>query len=151
LHFGKEFACQAKFFINHELIKKRCQEISDSLERLEKIKNLTKEEFLKKQDQRDIASYRLLVSIEAALNLCYHISAKKLKKAPNEYAECFGILAEAEIISKDLAEQLKKMARFRNILIHMYWKMDYEIIFDILQKNLELLRQFTKAVTALLQ
>ncbi len=32
--------------LNHELIKKRSQEISDSLERLEKIKNLTKEEFL---------------------------------------------------------------------------------------------------------
>ena len=137
--------------LNHELIKKRCQEISDSLERLENIKNLTKEEFLKNQDQRDIASYRLLVAIEAALNLCYHISAKKLKKAPDEYAECFGILGEAGIISIDLAEQLKKMARFRNMLVHMYWKMDYEILFDILQKDLELLRQFTKAVTALLQ
>jgi len=33
--------------LNHELIKKRCQEISDSLERLENIKNLTKEEFMR--------------------------------------------------------------------------------------------------------
>ncbi len=136
--------------LNQELIEKRCQEISDSLERLEKIKTLSKEEFLKNQDSRDIASYRLLVAIEAALNICYHISAKKLKKAPDEYAECFGILGEGGIISNDLAEQLKKMARFRNMLVHMYWKMDYEIVFDILQKDLDLLRQFTRAAAALL-
>jgi uncharacterized protein YutE (UPF0331/DUF86 family) len=136
--------------LNSELIKKRCQEISDSLVRLEKIKNLSREEFLKNRDIQDIASYRLLVAIEAALNLCYHVSAKKLKKAPDEYAECFGILGEAEIIPEELAEELKKMARFRNMLVHMYWKIDYDIIFDILRDKLDQLKQFSAAVAALL-
>ena len=136
--------------INEELINKRCLEISESLERLEKIKDSSKEEFLENRDLQDIASYRLLVAIEAALNMCYHVSARKLKKAPDQYAECFGILGEAGIIPKELAKELKNMVRFRNMLVHMYWKMDYEIIFDILQNNLEQLRQFTKAITALL-
>jgi uncharacterized protein YutE (UPF0331/DUF86 family) len=136
--------------LNSELIKKCCQEISDSLVRLEKIKNLSREEFLKNRDIQDIASYRLLVAIEAALNLCYHVSAKKLKKAPDEYAECFGILGEAEIIPEELAEELKKMARFRNMLVHMYWKIDYDIIFDILRDKLDQLKQFSAAVAALL-
>jgi len=77
--------------LNRELINKRCLEISDSVERLEKIKDSPKEEFLKNRDLQDIASYRLLVAIEAALNMCYHVSARKLKKAPDQYAECFGI------------------------------------------------------------
>jgi uncharacterized protein YutE (UPF0331/DUF86 family) len=136
--------------LNQELINKRCQEISESLARLEKIKNSTKDEFIKNRDLQDISCYRLLVAIEAALNLCYHVSAKKLKKAPDEYAECFGILGEAAIIPGELAEELKKMARFRNMLMHMYWKMDYEIIFDIIQGNLQQLEQFAKAVAALL-
>ena len=136
--------------LNRELINKRCLEISDSLERLEKIKDSSKEEFLKNRDIQDITSYRLLVAIEAALNMCYHVSARKLKKAPDQYAECFGILGEAGIIPEELAKELKNMARFRNMLVHMYWKMDYEIIFDILQNNLEQLRKFTRAITALL-
>jgi uncharacterized protein YutE (UPF0331/DUF86 family) len=136
--------------LNRELINKRCLEISDSLERLEKIKDSSKEEFLKNRDLQDITSYRLLVAIEAALNMCYHVSARKLKKAPDQYAECFGILGEAGIIPEELAKELKNMARFRNMLVHMYWKMDYEIIFDILQNNLEQLRQFAKAIIALL-
>lgn len=135
--------------LNPELIHKRCSEISEALERLDKIKK-SKDKFLKDKDLQDIASYRLLVAIEAAINLCYHVAAKKLKKAPGEYAECFGILAEAEIIPNELSLELKKMARFRNMLVHMYWKIDYELILDILQHDLDHLRQFSKAITALL-
>jgi uncharacterized protein YutE (UPF0331/DUF86 family) len=136
--------------LNQELIQKRCQEIADSLKRLEEVKETDKNEFLKNRDLQDIASYRLLVAIEAALNLCYHVSAKILKKAPGEYAECFGLLGEAEIIPRELSQELKKMARFRNMLVHMYWKVDYEVIFEIIQQDLDHLRQFSRAITALL-
>ena len=137
--------------LNEGLIQKRCQDIEDSLKRLEKIKEVNKDEFLKDRDLQDIASYRLLVAIESALSLCYHVSAKKLKKAPGDYVECFIILADEEIIPHDLSEKLKKMARFRNMLVHMYWKIEYEIVFDILQENLDDLRQFSNAITALLK
>jgi uncharacterized protein YutE (UPF0331/DUF86 family) len=136
--------------LNPELIQTRCKEIAESLERLEKIKKYSKDKFLKDEDLQDIASYRLMVAIEAAINLCYHVAAKKLKKAPAEYAECFGILGEAKIIPGELSEELKKMARFRNMLVHMYWKIDYELIFDILRDDLDHLRQFSKAIAALL-
>ena len=56
--------------LDQEIIRTRCQEISESVERLEKIRNNTKDEFLKNQDTKDIASYRLLVAIEAALGIC---------------------------------------------------------------------------------
>jgi uncharacterized protein YutE (UPF0331/DUF86 family) len=137
--------------LNEGLIQKRCQAIEDSLKRLEKIKKLDKDEFLKNRDLQDIASYRLLVAIESALSLCYHVSAKKLKKAPGDYVECFIILADGEIIPRDLSEKLKKMARFRNILVHMYWKIEYEVVFDILQENLDDLRQFSNAIATLLK
>jgi len=43
--------------LNQELIRTRCQEISDSVGRLEKIGNAPKEEFLENQDAKDIASH----------------------------------------------------------------------------------------------
>lgn len=136
--------------LNEELVRTRCQEIEESLERLEKIKGKSKEEFLKDQDLKDIACYRLLVAMEAALSLCYHVSAKHLKKVPEEYAECFAILAGAGIIPADLSEKLQKMARFRNLLVHMYWKVDYNTLYEMIQNNLNALRQFSKAIVALL-
>ena len=135
--------------LNQELIRARCQEISESVERLEKIKKSPKDDFLKNQDTKDIASYRLLVAIEAALAICYHVAAKHLKKVPESYSECFVLLGDAGIISADLSESLQKMAGFRNLLVHMYWKVDYEAVHQIIQNDLNDLRRFSQIAAGL--
>jgi hypothetical protein len=56
--------------LNPERVRTRCQEIEESLGRLERIKAVKKEDFLRDRDLQDIACYRLLVAIEAALNRC---------------------------------------------------------------------------------
>lgn len=136
--------------LNQDLIRTRCQEIEDSLARLEKIKIIPKENVLRDRDLQDIACYRLLVAIEAALGLCFHVAAKRLKKVPEEYAECFAILADAGIIPQELSESLQRMARFRNLLVHMYWKVDYGTLYEVLQNNLKDFRLFSEAIVALL-
>ena len=134
--------------LNPELVRTRCQEIEESLGRLEKIKAVKKEDFLKDRDLQDIACYRLLVAIEAALGLCYHVSAKHLKRVPEEYAECFAILSDAQIVPKELSETLQRMARFRNLLVHMYWKLDYPAVYDLIQHQLVDLRRFFEAIVS---
>jgi uncharacterized protein YutE (UPF0331/DUF86 family) len=136
--------------LNQDLVRTRCHEIEDSLSRLEQIQAVPKEVFLKDRDLQDIACYRLMVAIEAALGLCYHISAKHLKRVPEGYAECFAILAGASVISIELSERLQRMARFRNLLVHMYWKVDLETLYELIQNRLTDLRQFSQAIVALL-
>jgi uncharacterized protein YutE (UPF0331/DUF86 family) len=133
--------------LNPDLVRTRCQEIEDSLARLDKIRSgLSRDQFLNDRDAQDIASYRLLVAIEAALALCYHVTAKRLRKVPEEYAECFKILADGGIISGELSLQLQKTARFRNMLVHMYWKVDYGAVFDMLNASLDDLRLFSREI-----
>lgn len=136
--------------LNADLIRARCSEIEESVSRLERFKSLSVEAFLSDQDNLDIACYRLLVAIEAALALCFHLSAKRLHKVPEEYAECFRLLCDAKIIAPELAERLQQMARFRNVLVHMYWKLDYRQVYQILQHNLGDLRAFGAAVVQLI-
>lgn len=136
--------------LNADLVRARCAEIEESVGRLERFKALSRNEFLSNQDTLDLACYRLLVAIEAALALCYHVSAKRLHKVPEEYAECFGMLREAKVIPADLTERLQQMARFRNLLVHMYWKVDYGQVYDVIHQNLEDLRAFGAAMVRLL-
>jgi len=105
---------------------------------------------LNDRDEQDIASYKLLITIEAALNVCYHVAAKRLKKVPEEYTECFEILSDAGIIPIDLSERLQKTAPFRNLLVHMYWKIDYGTLYEIIQNNLKDLNQFSSVIAGLL-
>lgn len=136
--------------LNQDLIRARCQEIEESIERLERMKEKGREQFLKDRDLQDISCYRLLIAIEAVLSLCYHVAAKKLKQVPEEYAECFVILREAGIIREDLSERLQRMARFRNLLIHMYRKVNLETLYEIIQTKLGDLRQFSRTIASLL-
>jgi len=136
--------------IDSDLVRSRCQEIIDSVERIRKIRMLPLEVFLKDQDQQDIGCYRLQIAIEAALSLCYHITAKELRKVPDEYAQCFVLLEEAGFITTDLSGNLQKMARFRNLLVHMYWKIDYTAVYDIIENNTEDLEEFCRQVVDLI-
>ena len=136
--------------LNADLIRDRFHDIQQSLERLERIRTLPHDLFLADQDTLDVTCYRLLVAIEAALQICFHISARKLNRVPEEYAQCFVILGEAGILPQDLSRNLQQMARFRNMLVHVYWKVDYDRLYGILQEHLDDLRAFVRAVGELL-
>ena len=137
--------------LNVDLIQSRFEDIQQSLERLRQIAELSRSAFLADQDTVDVACYRLLVAVEAALQICFHVSAQRLQRAPEAYAECFGLLGEAGILSEDLSSRLQRMARFRNMLVHVYWEVDYDQVYEILQIHLDDLSAFVHAVGALLE
>lgn len=135
--------------LNPDLIRARCAEIDSSLARLEEFRRLSREQFLSDQDALDIACYRLLIAIESALALCFHVSAKRLHQVPEEYAGCFGALEQAGLIPVDLSCRLQRMARFRNLLVHVYWKINYGQVYDIIATRLDDLRVFRSVIAGL--
>jgi len=136
--------------LDADVVRSRCQEIDRSLERLDTIRSGGREAFLTSDDAKDIACYRLLIAIEAALALCYHVSARRLRSVPDDYAGCFVGLERGGLIEPDLSERLQRMARFRNLLVHVYWTVDYERVFDMVEHHTNDLRRFAQVVAALL-
>jgi uncharacterized protein YutE (UPF0331/DUF86 family) len=135
--------------LDPDVVRRRCQEIAQSLLRLERIRTDGRDHFLTSADAQDIACYRLLVAIEAALALCYHVSARRLRTAPEDYAGCFETLENAGVIDASLSRRLQQMAKFRNLLVHVYWTIDYGRVFDVLDHDLDDLRAFSRIVAAL--
>ena len=74
---------------------------------------------------------------------------RRLRTAPADYAGCFGLLEDAGILAPDLSERLKNMARFRELLVHVYFEVDNRQEHDALRKNLADLRAFSAAIVAL--
>jgi uncharacterized protein YutE (UPF0331/DUF86 family) len=135
--------------LDADVVRGRCQEIDQSLARLERIRSGGRETFLASGDAQDIACYRLLTAIEAALALCYHVSARRLRRAPEDYSGCFAELETASLIPAALSSRLQQMARFRNLLVHVYWTIDYNRVFDALEHDLGDLREFSRIVASL--
>jgi uncharacterized protein YutE (UPF0331/DUF86 family) len=135
--------------LDADVVRGRCREIEQSVERLDRIRADGRESFLASADAQDIACYRLLVAIEAALALCYHVSARRLRIAPEDYAGCFDGIERAGFISSPLSTRLQAMARFRNLLVHVYWTIDYNRVFDVIEHDLGDLLEFSRTVAGL--
>jgi uncharacterized protein YutE (UPF0331/DUF86 family) len=69
------------------------------------------------------------------------ISQNDLKK-PATYRETFDLLGQADMISEELAGELSDLAGFRNVFVHIYWDLDLDVIYSILQNDLKTLRRF---------
>ena len=108
------------------------RDIKESVERLRLFADVPLDDFLGERDRQDIASFRLIVATEAAIDACLHVAAKVLSKVPEEYAGCFQLLADHHLIDSELASRLVKMARFRNLLVHRYWEIDYSRMYKII-------------------
>ena len=75
--------------LDPERIHAKLHDIANALARLQLLQKMNKDAFLSDEDSQDIARSRLLTAMEAALNVCYHLTAQVLKRVPEDYAACF--------------------------------------------------------------
>lgn len=66
---------------------------------------------------------------------------------PQTYADCFRILQTQKVISNQLAQKLINMAKFRNLLVHLYWDVNDKKIYEILQSELDDFNEFVKQIS----
>jgi len=66
---------------------------------------------------------------------------------PTTYKGIFPELAKIGVLPHDLAHELEKMAGFRNILVHLYMKVDLQKVYDYMQNDLEKFEQFAQYVS----
>ncbi len=89
---------------NKDKITKLSSEIFNALERLNELSQLSKEEFVSDQHKIASAKYFLIVSIEAAIDMCNHLISKNRLRVPEDYADTFKVMEEAGVISGELSK-----------------------------------------------
>lgn len=118
------------------------------VEKLNHLAALKREEFLADFTKVESAKHLFQVSVECCLDVSNHIIASERFRAPKNYAESFEILTEQGILPETFLPILRQMVQFRNRLVHLYWEVDAEIIYEILQKNLGDFDIFAKHVVS---
>jgi len=84
----------------------------------------------------------LYLLVQDGINLSEATIAFRNFRRPDTYAEAFRILQEEKLISPALSEKMVQVAKFRNVIAHDYKKIDYKIIYDVLQDGLKDIEQF---------
>lgn len=132
---------------DEEKVERFASEIYSSVNELKKLSRLDESDFVSDVYKLNSAKYFLIVGIEAAIDLCNHLISMNKFRQPDGYADTFRVLEEEEIIDSEFADQLEMMARFRNRLVHIYWKIDDEYIYKILNENVDDLDRLVEEIT----
>lgn len=71
-----------------------------------------------------------------------HIIARNGYRVPEDYGDTFTVMSEAGAIAKGFAQELRNMAKFRNRLVHLYWEVDNDQVYEILKSRLNDFKTF---------
>ncbi len=127
------------------------RELSESLEDWRRYQSISIEELRMDRDKRNMVLHAMLISTQSAIDIATYIIAEKGLRKPSTYRETFEILEEQRIIPEELANDLSDLAGFRNVLVHIYWELDMNVIYGILRSDLGVLWEFKKIVKELLE
>ena len=127
------------------------RELNESLKDWERYQSISLEELHTDRDKRNMVLHAMLISIQSAIDIANHIIADKGLRKPSTYRESFEILYEERLIPKVLSDRLSDLAGFRNILVHIYLRLDIDAVYEVLQRDLSALKEYERAVKRLLQ
>ncbi len=137
--------------VNRELILDRLARVRENIKHLKKLGKLPLKEFVSDFKATRSAERLLQTSIEACLDIGNHIISRCGLERPREYKDVFIILGREGIIPYAFAEKLIPMVKFRNRLVHLYWKVNEEEVYEIIQKSLKDIEEFVQHIANFLE
>lgn len=149
-HVGNQDFLEGLRMSNPMIDKERVTELlrllSEDIKDLQEKSKLSKEVYLSSRDIQAVVERRAQTAIESCINIGNHLIARLGWRAPQDYADVFRILQEAQILPVELAEAMMEMARFRNLLVHLYWQIDHERVYQSLPGRLANLESFAQHI-----
>ena len=130
--------------IDRDLIQDKIDVIEKNLKFLDEYKSIEIEEFLSNYKDVQAVKYTLFEIIESCIDIASHIISVKGFERAESYADMFEILKKNNIIESELSSKLSDMARFRNILVHSYAKVDNSKVLTFVKEELIDVENFIK-------
>jgi uncharacterized protein YutE (UPF0331/DUF86 family) len=128
-------------------IKARFHQIRRSLELLGEIRKHSRQEFVSNAYFTSTGERQLQIAIQAAIEVGQYVLSALGLDTPANYADVFAKLAAAGVVPHGLALRMAGMARFRNLLVHLYMEVDEDRVFTVIREDLGDLSAFVEAVT----
>jgi len=141
--------------LDYERLGKYLDEIAAETIDIEKTfdRKSKKGEDLVQQDPYILKSlkYSTIVIAEAIASTLQHILAKKYNVVIDGYMAVFSRSKENKVISTKLLTRLQPFFRFRNMLVHQYWRVDNKVFESNLRDGLHDFRIFVNEIRKIIE
>lgn len=136
--------------VDKSLILRKLSELEEYLSQIREFSSIAKEGYSQDWKTQRIVERTLQIMIELTADISSHLISDKKLRVPISYADTFKVLLEAGLIDQPLYQIMDKMAKFRNIVVHHYDKIDESIVISILEKHLDDFLVFRDAILKIL-
>ena len=137
--------------VDETLILRKLSELDEYNKQIKEYEKITVAQYSDDWKIPRIIERTLQMMIETCVDIASHIIADKGYRVPMSYSDTFKVLHEEKIVSSKLFNSLEKMAKFRNIVVHHYDKVDAKIVVGILKKDLQDFMGYRDAIISFLK
>lgn len=102
--------------------------------------------FAEDNDLQDIVCLNLERAVQVCVDIAAHIIAELDVAAPATMGESFGRLREAGFIDEEICLRMQKSVGFRNIAVHTYQEIDWQVVYKIITEHLEDFSAFARQI-----
>ena len=130
--------------INKEYVLSVVAEARDSISFVKKV---SQKPFDSLSDAEKYAiRYHLIIIAEALASIALHICRNMLSQRPETPSHAVRLIADNNIIPGEVAENILRFLRMRNLLVHRYWTVDDRKIYENIKSNFNSIENFLEVV-----
>ena len=132
--------------IDRDVVESKLRFLQEYLNDLKEYKDISLNDYrTSKKDQRFLER-TLHLACECCIDIAAHIISRQGLREPKDNKDLFVILLEENIISENVCSTMIKMAKFRNIVVHDYARIEPEIVLGILRKDIGDFKKFGREI-----
>lgn len=105
------------------------------------------EEFRSDVDTRELCVHYLRIALESVLDICRHfLAVVGVSLAELDTTNLIELAGEKGLLEPAFARRIRGVAGMRNAIVHVYWRLDYQAIYQAITEQLADLDEFARQV-----
>jgi uncharacterized protein YutE (UPF0331/DUF86 family) len=132
--------------MDRQVIEQKLESLRRCLARVRQKTPSSAAELERDPDAQDVLTLNLTRAVQLSVDIGTHLIASSDQPAPDTMGQAFDVLAGMALIGPELALRMKKAVGFRNIAIHNYEAIDWQITYLIATRHLEDFSAFAVAI-----
>lgn len=128
------------------LIEEKLEALRRCVQRIESRTPKSAEALAADADLQDIIALNLTRAVQLCVDVAAHVIADADTPAPVTMAGAFEALGAMKVIDLELVARMRKAVGFRNVAVHSYQAIDWQIVYAICRDNLDDFKRFARAL-----
>ncbi len=129
------------------VVDRKLEALHLALGRVRARRGATPEELAGDADRQDVVVLNLSRAVQLCVDVSMHLLVASGQPAPVTMGDAFAGLASKGVLTQDLAQKLRRAVGFRNIAVHNYGAMDWQLVHALASDgHLQDFEAFTAAV-----